>query len=126
VGIRDGRHPVGEHVFSLDDARNSHSFRDAVTAPMTKTFFWDGYRKHTFQVPWRSFLPKGVSNLVLTGASLSFSYETIFMVMRNFPWCTQTGEIAGYGAARAIKKNVSPKALEWDKPYFHEHPEGAP
>ncbi len=118
VGIRDGRHPLGEHVFCMDDARNGHEFRDAVTSPMTKTFFWDGYRKHTFQVPWRSFLPRKIENLILTGASLSFTYETIFMVMRNFPWCTQTGEIAGFGAARAIEKNISPKALEWKVPYF--------
>ncbi len=118
VGIRDGRHPVGEHVFSLDDAQHSRVFRDAVTAPMTKTFFWDGYRKHTFQVPWRSFLPKGIDNLILTGASMAFTYETIFMVMRNFPWCTQTGEIAGFGAARAIAKSVSPKAVDWKQPYF--------
>lgn len=118
VGIRDGRHPQGEYVFSIHDAREGRTFRDAVTAPMTKTFFWDGYKKYTFQVPWRCFLPKKVGNLVLTGASLSFTYETIFMVMRNFPWCTQTGEIAGFGAARAIQKNMSPKEVEWAQPYF--------
>ena len=118
VGVRDGRHPIGEHVFSLEDATQDHSFRDAVTRPMTKTFFWDGYRKHTFQVPYRSFLPKNVSNLLLTGASLSFTYETIFMVMRNFPWCTQTGEIAGFAAARAIAAGIGPKEFEWREPYF--------
>lgn len=85
VGARDGRHPVGEHVFCLEDARLERKFRDAVTMPMTKTFFWDGHRKHTFEVPFRRFLPKKVDNLILTGASLSFTYETIFMVMRNFP-----------------------------------------
>jgi hypothetical protein len=118
VGIRDGRHPVGEHVFTIEDAREGRSFRDAVTKPMTKTFFWDGYRKHTFEVPYRSFLPKKVGNLLLTGASMSFSYETIFMVMRNFPWCTQTGEIAGFAAARAIQQGVGPKDFEWKEPYF--------
>jgi hypothetical protein len=50
--------------------------------------------------------------------SLSFTYETIFMVMRNFPWCTQTGEIAGFAAARCIQKKIKPKALEWTQPYF--------
>jgi hypothetical protein len=118
VGIRDGRHPVGEHVFSIQDAIEGHEFRDAVTRPMTKTFFWDGYRKHTFTVPYRCFLPENVSNLLLTGASLSFSYETIFMVMRNFPWCTQTGEIAGFAAARCIEKGIDPKEFEWREPYF--------
>lgn len=118
VGIRDGRHPIGEHVFSLDDVRSGERFPDPVTKPMTKTFYWDEYRKHTFEVPYRSFLPKGISNILLTGASLSFTYETIFMVMRNFPWCTQTGEIVGFAAARCIEKKVTPKELAWTEPYF--------
>ena len=67
---------------------------------------------------YRSFLPRGVDNLLLTGASLSFTYETIFMVMRNFPWCTQTGEIAGFVAARCIAKKIKPKELEFTAPYF--------
>jgi hypothetical protein len=118
VGIRDGRHPIGEHVFCLEDAQSSHEFRDAVTKPMTKTFFWDEYRKHMFTVPYRCFLPKKVQNLLLTGASLSFTYDTLFMVMRNYPWCTQTGEIAGYAAARCIAKKINPKELDWNTPYF--------
>ncbi len=118
VGVRDGRHPIGEYVFSLADVLAGRRFADAVTRPMTKTFFWDGVQKHTFEVPYRCFLPKGINNLLLTGASLSFTYETIFMVMRNFPWCTQTGEIAGYAAALSVKQAISPKALEWKEPYF--------
>jgi len=118
VGIRDGRHPIGEHVFSLDDVLSGARFRDPVTKPMTKPFFWDGYRKHEFEVPFRCFLPKKIDNLILTGASLSFTYETIFMVMRNFPWCTQTGEIAGFAAARCIDKKIKPKELDWTQPYF--------
>jgi hypothetical protein len=118
VGVRDGRHPIGEHVFSLEDVVAGRRFPDPVTRPMTKTFYWDGYRKHTFEVPYRSFLPKGIRNLLLTGASLSFTYQTIFMVMRNFPWCTQTGEIAGFAAARCVQEGVSPKELVWREPYF--------
>jgi hypothetical protein len=118
VGTRDGRHPIGEYVFSLQDAASGRKFPDAVTKPMTKTFYWDGYRRHTFEVPYRCFLPKKIGNLLLVGASMSFTYETIFMVMRNFPWCTQTGEIAGHAAARALEKGVSPKQLEWTTPYF--------
>jgi len=118
VGVRDGRHPVGEYVFSIDDARKGHRFPDAVTKPMTKTFYWDKHAKYTFEVPFRCFLPKKVNNLILTGASLSFTYHTIFMVMRIFPWCTQTGEIAGFAAAQCINKKVAPKELEWRAPYF--------
>lgn len=118
AGIRDGRHPIGEYVFSIEDARAGRRFPDAVTQPMTKTFFWDAYKPYTFEIPYRCFLPKKINNLLLTGASLSFTYETIFMVMRNFPWCTQTGEIAGYAAARSVEQGISPKELEWHTPYF--------
>jgi hypothetical protein len=118
VGVRDGRHPIGEHVFRLEDVRAGRRFHDAVTTPMKKVFFWDGYKTYDFEVPFRCFLPKGVSNLVLTGASLSFTYDTLFMVMRNFPWCTQTGEIAGFAAARCIEKRIGLKELEWTEPYF--------
>jgi hypothetical protein len=118
VGIRDGRHPIGEHVFTLDDARAGTIFPDAVTAPMQKPFYWDRHERHSFTVPYRCFLPLGIDNLLLTGASLSFTYDTIFMVMRNFPWCTQTGEIAGYAAARALDAGVTPKEFEWTEPYF--------
>ena len=118
LGIRDGRHPLGEYVLSIDDARAGRRFADAVTRPMTKTFFWDSYASYTFEVPYRCFLPRNIDNLLLTGASLSFTYETIFMVMRNFPWCTQTGEIAGYAAGLSLQRGIAPKALEWTEPYF--------
>jgi hypothetical protein len=118
VGVRDGRHPIGEHVFCLEDVLAGRTFRDAVTKPMTKLFHWGGLEKHAFEVSYRSFLPKGIDNLLLTGASLSFTYETIFMVMRNFPWCTQTGEIAGFAAARCLAKKIKPKEFDFTTPYF--------
>lgn len=118
TGVRDGRHPIGEYVFSIDDAREERHFSDAVTNPMTKTFFWDAYRKYSFEVPYRCFLPKTIDNLLLTGASLSFTFETIFMVMRNFPWCTQTGEIAGFAAAESIRQGIPPKDYRWSSPMF--------
>jgi hypothetical protein len=118
VGVRDGRHPLGRYVLSIEDAREERRFPDAVTAPMTKTFFWDEYRKYSFEVPYRCFLPRTLDNLLLTGASLSFTFETIFMVMRNFPWCTQTGEIAGFAAADSLRLGINPAQYEWRKPMF--------
>ncbi len=118
VGVRDGRHPIGEYLFSIDDARSGRRFSDAVTRPMTKTFFWDANARHSFEIPYRCFLPRTVDNLLLTGASLSFTFETIFMVMRNFPWCTQTGEIAGRAAALSVAQGIAPKRLVWNEPMF--------
>ena len=118
LGVRDGRHPKGEYIFSLDDAMNSRKFPDAVTKPMKKSFHWDCSKVHEFQIPYRCFLPQKVNNLLLTGASLSFTYDTIFMVMRNFPWCVQTGEIAGFAAAESVKQGIMPKEYKWREPLF--------
>jgi hypothetical protein len=118
LGVRDGRHPVGDYVFSLDDARGGRRFPDAVTKPMSKSFHWDCGKTRTFEVPYRCFLPQKVDNLLLTGASLSFTYDTIFMVMRNLPWCVQTGEIAGFAAARSVAQGIPPRQYKWAEPLF--------
>ena len=116
LGIRDGRHPLGEYVFTMDDAISGRRFPDAVTKPMTKSFHWDCGKSYTFEVPYRCFLPRKVNNLLLTGASLSFAYETLFMVMRNFPWCTQTGEIVGFAAAQSVAQGIPPSQYKWTAP----------
>jgi hypothetical protein len=51
VGVRDGRHPIGEHVFSLEDVLARRTFRDAVTRPMTKLFHWGGLRSTPSRCP---------------------------------------------------------------------------
>lgn len=117
MGVRDGRHPIGEHVFSLEDAGESRTFPDN-TITRTSDFHYGGLGKRTYQVPYRCFLPKKINNLLLTGASMSFGYEVIFMAFRNFPWCVQSGEIAGFAAAWAVKDGIAPTELKWTKPYF--------
>ena len=119
VGMRDGRHPVGEYVFSIEDARarpqvprRGHQADDQDRSIGTTTPNTRSRCRSAASCRRRS------TTCILTGASLSFTYDTIFMVMRNFPWCTQTGEIAGFAAARCIGKNILPKELEWTEPYF--------
>jgi hypothetical protein len=117
MGIRDGRHPIGEYVFTIEDGINSRTFPDN-TITRTSNFAYAGVGSRTYQVPYRCFLPKKIDNLLLTGASMSFTYEVIFMVFRNFPWCVQSGEIAGYAAALSVEKGIPPKKLQWTTPYF--------
>ena len=93
-------------MLTMDDALSGRTFPDAVTPP-SEIFNWAG-KNLTLQVPYRCFLPKRVNNLLLTGASLSFSYETMFMVMRGFAWCIQTGDIAGHAAAESVAQGSTP------------------
>jgi hypothetical protein len=119
MGIRDARHPVGEYVFTIDDALKGTRFPDAVVAkPSRNTFNWVSGKKLAFEVPYRCFLPKGVDNLLLTGASLSFRHEVIFMVMRGFDWCLQTGDIAGVAAAESLAQGIPPSRYKWKTAMF--------
>ncbi len=116
MGIREPRHPIGEYVLTIEDAIAERTFHDnAITR--RALFHYDGFVNRTFQVPYRCFLPRKINNLLLTGASMSFDYSVIFMVMRAFPWCIQSGEIGGYAAGLSVEKGIPPKELEWTAPY---------
>jgi hypothetical protein len=118
LGIRDGRHPIGRYVFSINDALQNHTFPDTVITAKSVAFQWEGGKVLTFEVPYRCFLPRNVNNLLLTGASMSFTYETIFYVMRGFAWCMQTGEIAGFAAAQSLAKGIPPDQYQFSTPLF--------
>jgi hypothetical protein len=56
--------------------------------------------------------------VLLTGASLSFGYETIFMAMRTFPWCTQTARSPASPPRAACRRGSAPEEYELHAPYF--------
>lgn len=117
VGIREGRHPVGEHVMSYDDIRNECRFEDAALRLTT----WDRMNMEggnpfvTFDVPYRSFLSKGVDNLLLAGDNLSMTHEALLHI-RGFGTALRTGEVAGMAAAGAVEQGILPRELNWKAP----------
>jgi len=116
IGVRDARHPIGEYVLSFTDALNGTEFPDT-TVVREAPIHYNGLGAGRVHVPYRSYLPKGVDNLLLSGASMSFDYNIIFMAMRTFAWCMLSGEIAGYAAAECIKQGVAANKLVWDRLY---------
>jgi hypothetical protein len=117
VGVREGRHPVGEHVMSYEDIRNWRRFKDAALRQTT----WDrmnmegGNPLVTFEVPYRSFLLRGVDNLLLAGDNVSMTHEALLHI-RGFGTALRTGEVAGTAAAQAVKQEILPGELEWNVP----------
>ena len=117
VGVREGRHPVGEHVMSYEDIRSGRTFEDAALRLTT----WDrmdmkgGNPYVTFEVPYRSFLLKGIDNLLLAGDNLSMTHEALLQI-RGLGTALRTGEVAGRAAARAVKEGGMPRDVRWDAP----------
>jgi hypothetical protein len=120
MGIRDGRHPVGEYMLTPVDLKNKGKFDDVAFVRKSQLRFKDskfsgGNGPRDYDVPYRSFLPKNVDNLLLTGNCLSFNHE-MRMKMKGIPMSIRSGEVAGEAAVLSIKQGITPKKLKWNKP----------
>jgi len=119
LGIREGRHPIGEHVLTYHDISNERKFPDAAlrrSATDQLDFSQGKPRVFNFEIPYRCFLAKKIDNLLLAGESLSFEHHALFHAMRSFGASIQTGEVAGVAAGLSIQNKVTPKKLEWTQP----------
>jgi len=117
-GIREGRHPIGEHVLTYDDVSNQRTFPDAALKRSTRDplDFSPTPRTLKYDVPYRSFLAKKINNLLLVGESISFEHYVLFCGMRAFGPSIKTGEVGGKAAALSVQKGISPKQLQWTAP----------
>ena len=119
LGIREGRHPIGEHVLTYDDIRNQRKFPDAALRRSTRDqldFSGRDPEVFEFEIPYRSFLAKKVNNLLLAGETVSFEHHALFHSMRSFGMSVQTGEVSGKAAGLSIQKDINPKELKWTEP----------
>ena len=122
LGMRDGRHPIGEHVITYEDMSTGARFKDAVVRrkgidPLD-TFKSGPKRTVEFDVPYRAFLAKKIDNLLLSGDCLSFSHEVKVNILKAIGWSVFTGEVAGTAAAVAVRKGITPNRLEWDRTFL--------
>ena len=110
VGVRESRKLVGEHVLTVEELKNCTRFDDAVAlgnydvdihnpagAGTSHYYFPDG---QYYTIPYRSFLPKELDNLLVAGRCISATHEAQASV-RIMPICATMGEAAGVAAAVA-------------------------
>ena len=117
MGIREGRHPIGEHVMTYEDISNQRTFEDAALrqTAWNRVDIEGGIRTVTFDIPYRSFLAKKINNLLLAGDTISMEHKALLHI-RGFGTAMRLGEVAGIAAARSVKSKVTPKNLKWDAP----------
>ncbi len=115
MGIREGRHPIGEYVMSHEDFENGHKFDDVVlrrrgtVAPVAGG---EGARRlYEIEYPYRCFLAKKIDNLLLAGDNISLKHPA-FLHSRGFGIAVLLGEVAGTAAALSVKNEVKPKELK--------------
>lgn len=111
VGVRETRHVLGEHLLTGDDVRGGARFDDAIAAcAWPQEYHVTGRSTEyrflppgvTYQVPYRSLLPKGPANLLVAGRCSSADHHALASVRVMAP-CLAMGQAAGTAAAQALR-----------------------
>lgn len=108
IGIRDSRKIDAVYNMTEADVRHQGRFEDTIGIYPE---FIDGYgililptTGRYMQVPYRSMLPKGVDNLLVTGRAIGGD-KVSHAAVRNMACCAVAGQGAGVAAALSLKSN---------------------
>jgi hypothetical protein len=104
LGITESRRLQGQYVLTRDDL--DKPFDDAIA----RTGHWTKYAC-TYDIPYRSLLPRGVSNLIVSGRCISADHRA-HHATKEIPPCMATGQAAGMAAALAARYGKSPKEID--------------
>jgi hypothetical protein len=119
IGIRETRRIVGQYVLTLGDVVGARDFPDAIGYngwPVEKHVLggieWRSIGGRGFHgIPFRSLLPREVTNLLVAGRCLSATQDAQASVRVSGP-CFAMGQAAGTAAALSLRVGVGPAALD--------------
>ena len=130
---REGRHMVGDYQMQSSDVDAARKFPDVIAKCMMPTNSGGPFHsaakpgtamntdpnkvRHmpkdggSYDIPYRSLVPKNVENMLLTGKLVSVSEDfKRDLLPDNIVW----GQAAGVAAALCVKKGITPRELESD------------
>jgi hypothetical protein len=124
IGVRESRRIIGEYVLTTEDILSARKFEDSIargTYPLDihspdgkGSYLEDIPYGDYYTIPYRSLIPKGVSNLIVAGRPISASHEAHSSI-RTMPICTCIGEAAGIATAIAARENIPFAKVEYIK-----------
>jgi hypothetical protein len=104
LGITESRRLQGEYVMTREDL--DRPFDDVIA----RTGHWTKY-DCVYNIPYRSLLPRGIDNLLVTGRCISVDHR-VHHATKEIPPCMATGEAAGTAAAIVVQSGVDVKELD--------------
>ncbi len=104
LGITESRRLTGRYVLTREDL--NQPFDDVVAV----TGHWTKY-DCTYQIPYRSLLPKQTSNLAAAGRCISVDHR-VHHATKEIPACFATGEAAGIASALALSGSTPLEELD--------------
>lgn len=121
IGVRESRMIVGDYVLTEEDCRNCVKFDDAIAAcnydidihnpegTGTSHYYFPAGEYYT--IPYRSLIPKGVSNVLVAGRCISSDHgaQASYRIM---PVVCCIGEAAGSAVGLAVKQNCTVREID--------------
>ena len=115
IGIRGARRVVGEHVLTEEEVKRSARFDDCVAIGTYHIdYHWPDKVQRAgtgittpvapYSIPFRSFVPKGMENLLVPGRGAS-SDQMAMSSLRVMATCAQMGFAAGKAAQQCIQNS---------------------
>ncbi len=104
LGITESRRLSGRYILARDDL--DKPFDDVIAV----TGHWTKYAC-TYQIPYRSLLPRRATNLLAAGRCISVDHRA-HHATKEIPACFATGEAAGVAAALALRRGVAVPDVE--------------
>lgn len=124
IGVRETRRITGAKVIDEDDLMEGREFADVIARSSYGIDIHNpdgkGARilrpQQPYNIPYRTLIPRGLSNLYVTGRCISATHEAMSAI-RVQPTCYALGEAAGTAAALCVRHECGP----WDMgPYLKE------
>ena len=124
MGVRETRHIDGKYTLAMEDVVSGRRFEDDIALcgyvldihPNKKdctdggSMLVDDY----YGIPYRTLLPNGCTNLLVTGRCISATSRAA-STLRIMPCCMALGEAAGTAGALAVKDDLLPQQVDADK-----------
>jgi len=120
VGIRETRRIVGKYVLTEADVTAGKKFPDTICLSSWPLEKWEDGKEpemvllpegHYYGVPYRSLLPVGTKNLLVTGRAISMDHGALASA-RVMGVCMAEGQAAGVACALAAQRGVGPDEID--------------
>jgi hypothetical protein len=121
IGIRESRRIMGEYVITGEDITKARKFEDVIARGSYPIDIHSPTGEGTvnppmapgasYDIPYRSLVPKGIDNLLVAGRCISSTHEGQSAI-RVIPIAVAIGQGAGVAAALSASRNVPPRRLD--------------
>lgn len=124
IGVRETRHMICDYMMTKEDVLAHRQFSDAICvsafpmdihSPVGAALEVDDNPKANhlaFEIPLRCLLPKGLTNLIVTGRMIGATHEAAAS-LRVSPVCMALGEAAGVLGALSIQQNADIRQVSY-------------